>query len=79
MYITLAIDNFYHYSRYLRHPVLIRIGDEDTGKNKRIEQRVYFIAEAQKRSKLMDELHRMSAVDKVNYITNDGTIDELLV
>ena len=42
--------------KYLRHPAVIKIGDEDTGKNKRIEQRVHFITEGQKKNKLVDEL-----------------------
>jgi hypothetical protein len=44
--------------QYLRHPVSIKIGDEESGKNKRIEQIVYFISEGQKKSKLMEQLRR---------------------
>jgi ATP-dependent RNA helicase DDX23/PRP28 len=55
---------------YLRHPVLVRIGDQDSGKNKRIEQRVMFVPEAQKGSKLMEELRRLSTVDKVIVFVN---------
>lgn len=55
---------------YLRHPVLVRIGDEDTGKNKRIEQRVHMISESQKKSKLVEELKRLSKSDKVIVFVN---------
>ncbi|KAJ1425268.1 P-loop containing nucleoside triphosphate hydrolase protein [Ochromonadaceae sp. CCMP2298] len=55
---------------YLRHPVLIRIGDEDSGKNKRIEQRVVFVAEAQKKSRVSDDLRRMSSQDKIIVFVN---------
>jgi ATP-dependent RNA helicase DDX23/PRP28 len=44
--------------RYLRHPVSIKIGDEGSGKNKRIEQIVYFVAEPQKKSRVMEQLRR---------------------
>lgn len=56
---------------YLRHPVMIRIGDEDTGKNKRIDQRVQVLAsEAQKKSKLMEELSKLSKSDKIIVFIN---------
>ncbi len=55
---------------YLRHPVIIRIGDEDTGKNKRIEQRVLFITESQKKSELTKLLQRLSSNDKVIVFIN---------
>ena len=51
---------------YLRHPVIIKIGDEDTGKNKRIEQRVHFVTEGQKKNKLVDELRRLNSTEKVH-------------
>lgn len=50
---------------YLRHPVVIKIGDEDSGKNKRIEQRVQFITEPQKKGKLTDELRKLGSTEKV--------------
>ncbi len=53
---------------YLRHPVIIKIGDEETGKNKRIEQRVHFIAEGQKKNKLIEELKRLSVNEKVRVV-----------
>jgi ATP-dependent RNA helicase DDX23/PRP28 len=55
---------------YLRHPVVIKIGDEDTGKNKRIEQRVMFITEGQKRNKLRDELSSLSKSEKAIVFVN---------
>lgn len=55
---------------YLRHPVLVRIGDEDSGKNKRIEQRVLFVPEAQKKTKVVEELRRMASSDKVIVFVN---------
>ena len=55
---------------YLRHPVLVRIGDEDSGKNKRIEQRVQFVPEAQKKSRLIEDLRRMASSDKVIVFVN---------
>jgi superfamily II DNA/RNA helicase len=41
---------------YLRHPAIVQIGDEDTGKNKRIVQHVLFMTEGQKKSKLTDQV-----------------------
>lgn len=55
---------------YLRHPVCIRIGDEDTGKNKRIEQRVMFISEAQKKAQLMNLTQQLSKTDKCIVFVN---------
>jgi ATP-dependent RNA helicase DDX23/PRP28 len=43
---------------YLRHPAVIKIGDEESGKNKRIEQHVFFISEGQKKNKLLENLRR---------------------
>lgn len=56
--------------KYLRHPVIIKIGDEDTGKNKRIEQRVMFVSEGQKRNLLNTELQMMTPSDKVIIFIN---------
>jgi ATP-dependent RNA helicase DDX23/PRP28 len=55
---------------YLRHPVSIKIGDEGSGKNKRIEQLVYFVAEPQKKSRLMEQLRRLTPTDKVIIFVN---------
>lgn len=56
--------------QYLRHPAVIKIGDEDTGKNKRIEQHVYFLSEAQKKNKLMEQLRRLEPSDKAIVFIN---------
>jgi ATP-dependent RNA helicase DDX23/PRP28 len=50
--------------KFLRHPVIIKIGDKDSGKNKRIEQIVHFISESQKRTKILEDLRRHSNTDK---------------
>lgn len=56
---------------YLRHPVMIKIGDEDTGKNKRIEQRVMFLSsEGQKKTKLLEEIRRFSTKEKAIVFIN---------
>ncbi len=54
--------------QYLRHPVIIKIGDEESGKNKRIEQRVLFITEGQKKSKLVEELRNLISNEKVWFL-----------
>ncbi|GLD96718.1 hypothetical protein PINS_up005401 [Pythium insidiosum] len=41
---------------FLRHPAIVKIGDEDSGKNKRIDQRVLFMNPAKKKAKLMELL-----------------------
>ena len=51
--------------KYLRHPAVIKIGDEDTGKNKRIEQRVLMVTEPQKKNKLVEEIRRLTSTEKV--------------
>jgi len=51
---------------YLRHPVIVKIGDEETGKNKRIEQRVMFLSEGQKKNKLIEELNKLGNQEKVS-------------
>lgn len=55
---------------YLRHPAVVAIGDEDTGKNKRIEQRVMFITEAQKKGKLMEILRARERTHKIMVFVN---------
>jgi len=42
--------------KYLRHPVFISIGDRKGKINEKIEQRVEFVAESQKRRRLLDIL-----------------------
>lgn len=47
--------------QYLRHPVIVRIGDVDSGKNKRIEQRVlYLSSEAAKKNVLNEEVNKVT-------------------
>jgi ATP-dependent RNA helicase DDX23/PRP28 len=41
---------------YLRHPVIVAIGDQESKFNKRIEQRVKFVSEAKKRNELTQAL-----------------------
>lgn len=57
--------------RYLRHPAVVKIGDESTGKNKRIEQIVHMITDQQKRGKLNEVLARLSDIDKVIIFLNN--------
>ncbi len=55
---------------YLRHPAIIRIGDDESGKNKRIEQRVQFVTETQKKGELMKELQKMPGGSKAIVFIN---------
>jgi ATP-dependent RNA helicase DDX23/PRP28 len=55
---------------YLRHPVVVKIGDKDSGKNKQIEQHVHVLSEGQKKNKLLEELRRMSPTDKAIVFVN---------
>ena len=55
---------------FLRHPAVIKIGDQDSGKNKRIDQRVHFISESQKKNHLMDELRSMGGNGKAIVFVN---------
>ncbi|KDO25798.1 hypothetical protein SPRG_08741 [Saprolegnia parasitica CBS 223.65] len=41
---------------FLRHPSIVKIGDETSGKNKRIDQQVWFMPGGKKRSKLMETI-----------------------
>jgi ATP-dependent RNA helicase DDX23/PRP28 len=51
--------------RYLRHPAMISIGDQDSGKNARIVQRIVFLSSpSQKEKALRDLLHRSSGRDE---------------
>ncbi|CAM9545263.1 unnamed protein product, partial [Ectocarpus fasciculatus] len=52
--------------KYLRHPAIVQqIGDEDTGKNRRIEQRVLWMTEAQKKTKVTELLRGHDKEDRV--------------
>ncbi|KAF0695421.1 Aste57867_13770 [Aphanomyces stellatus] len=44
---------------YMRHPAIIKIGDETSGKNKRIDQQVHFLAPSKKLSKLYETLREI--------------------
>lgn len=57
--------------KYLRSPVIVRIGDEDSGKNRRIEQRVFMISESAKKGRLLEELRRLESGDKVIIFVNE--------
>lgn len=59
--------------KYLRHPVIVRIGDEDSGKNKRIEQRVLMLAEGQKKGRLLEEL-RNAAISTSSASDNENKV-----
>mmetsp|Transcript_30505 Transcript_30505/g.38234 ORF Transcript_30505/g.38234 Transcript_30505/m.38234 type:complete len:226 (+) Transcript_30505:1331-2008(+) len=56
--------------KYLRHPTIVQIGDEDSGKNKRITQEVKFTSEGQKKSLLLDILRRQTEEDKFIVFVN---------
>jgi hypothetical protein len=45
--------------KYMRAPAIVRIGDQDSGKNRRIAQEIIFLpSEARKKAKLIEVLHR---------------------
>ncbi|CAI5735553.1 unnamed protein product [Peronospora destructor] len=50
---------------FLRHPSIVKIGDEDSGKNKRIDQRVMFMNPGKKRSKLVEVLRDILSAQSV--------------
>ncbi|KAJ8524790.1 hypothetical protein ON010_g16326 [Phytophthora cinnamomi] len=50
---------------FLRHPSIVKIGDEDSGKNKRIDQRVLFMNPGKKRSKLVEVLRDILSAQSV--------------
>lgn len=56
--------------KYLRHPAVVQIGDEDTGKNRRIEQRVLWMTEAQKKTKVVELLRGHGEDDRVLVFIN---------
>ncbi|CAM9464920.1 unnamed protein product [Phaeothamnion confervicola] len=63
---------------YLRHPAIVQIGDEDTGKNRRIEQRVLSVPEAQKKARLAEILRLQGRDDKVIVFVNTKKSTDLL-
>ncbi|KAE8905813.1 DEAD-box ATP-dependent RNA helicase 21 [Phytophthora fragariae] len=50
---------------FLRHPSIVKIGDEDSGKNKRIDQRVLFMKSGKKRAKLVEVLRDILSAQSV--------------
>jgi ATP-dependent RNA helicase DDX23/PRP28 len=56
--------------QFLRHPAVVKIGDENSGKNKRIEQRVEWIAEPKKADRLKVLLRDRVSGDKVIVFVN---------
>ncbi|CAM9318730.1 unnamed protein product [Scytosiphon promiscuus] len=56
--------------KYLRHPAVVQIGDEDTGKNRRIDQRVLWMTEAQKKTKVVELLRAHDKDDRVLVFIN---------
>mmetsp|Transcript_5983 Transcript_5983/g.11704 ORF Transcript_5983/g.11704 Transcript_5983/m.11704 type:complete len:771 (+) Transcript_5983:122-2434(+) len=58
--------------RYLRHPVVVTIGDQDSGKNARIVQKVLFLSSpSQKESTLRDLLRRTRPDEKIIVFVNE--------
>ena len=57
--------------KFLRHPAIVCIGDEDSGKNKRIRQHVLFISEQQKKQTLIDLLRRKQPNEKYLVFCNE--------
>eukprot|EP00611_Tribonema_gayanum_P031400 TRINITY_DN906_c0_g1_i6.p1 TRINITY_DN906_c0_g1~~TRINITY_DN906_c0_g1_i6.p1 ORF type:complete len:809 (-),score=338.54 TRINITY_DN906_c0_g1_i6:292-2574(-) len=64
--------------KYLRHPAIVQIGDEDTGKNKRITQHVLFMSEAQKKAKLQEQLRSLKGDNKALIFVNTKKTADLL-
>ena len=58
--------------KYLRYPAIVTIGDEDSGKNTRIEQRIIFLpSPAQKERALQDLLRKSHYNDKIIVFVNE--------
>ena len=58
--------------RYLRHPVIVSVGDQDSGKNKRITQRILYLSSPkQKESTLRDILRRSRPHEKIIVFVNE--------
>jgi len=58
--------------RYLRHPVVVSVGDQDSGKNARITQRILFLSSpGQKESTLRDLLRRSHPREKIIVFVNE--------
>jgi ATP-dependent RNA helicase DDX23/PRP28 len=58
--------------RYLRHPVIVKIGDQDSGKNTRIVQKILFLSSpAQKENTLKGLLRQSRRDDKIIVFVNE--------
>lgn len=55
---------------YLRHPAIVKIGDSEGVKNKRIDQRVLMTTEGQKKSLLMEIIRSSKPDDKIIVFVN---------
>jgi ATP-dependent RNA helicase DDX23/PRP28 len=64
---------------FLRHPAIISVGDQDSGKNKRIEQRVMYINPSQKDRNLQQLLnqHNKQADKVIVFVNEKKTADKL--
>ncbi|KAK1743733.1 ATP-dependent RNA helicase [Skeletonema marinoi] len=58
--------------RYLRHPVIVSVGDQDSGKNARITQRILYLSSPkQKEGTLRDILRRSRPNEKIIVFVNE--------
>lgn len=58
--------------RYLRHPVIVSVGDQDSGKNARITQRILYLSSPkQKEGTLRDILRRSRPDEKIIVFVNE--------
>ena len=58
--------------RYLRHPVIVSVGDQDSGKNSRITQRILYLSSPkQKEGTLRDILRRSRPNEKIIVFVNE--------
>ncbi|CAM9802029.1 unnamed protein product [Ascophyllum nodosum] len=64
--------------KYLRHPAIVQIGDEDTGKNRRIDQRVLWMTETQKKTKVLEILRSHGKDDRVLVFINTKKSADML-
>ena len=58
--------------QYLRHPVIVSVGDQDSGKNARITQRILYLSSpGQKENTLRDLLRRSHPSEKIIVFVNE--------
>jgi len=63
---------------YLRQPIIVKIGDDKSGKNKRIKQEIVMIGEGAKKAKLLDLLRSIKSDDKIIVFANmKKSVDQL--